>query len=75
MEGTTTRAVFEIYVERVLAPSLRRGQVMVVDNLAAKKGERKKELIERRGYELLYLPPYSPDLNPVEEAIRRSRGC
>ena len=65
--GTTTAAVFETYVERVLAPSLRSGQLVVMDNLAAYKAQRIKELIEERGCELLYLSPYSPDLNPIEE--------
>jgi transposase len=70
-EGSTTAAVFEAYVERVLAPSLRSGQVVVMDNLAAHKGQRIKELIEERGCELMYLPPYSPDLSPIEEAFSK----
>jgi transposase len=61
VEGATTSAVFETYVERVLAPTLRKGQVVVMDNLSAHKGERVRELIERRGCELSYLPSYSPD--------------
>jgi transposase len=71
MEGTTTSVVFEAYVEQVLAPSLRRGQVVVMDNLSAHKGERIKEMIEGRGCQLLYLPSYSPDLNPIEEAFSK----
>lgn len=74
VEGTTTKAVFEAYVERVLAPGLRAGQVVVMDNLAAHKGERIRELIEARGCELLFLPPYSPDLNPIEEAFSKIKG-
>ncbi len=74
VEGSTTAAVFEAYVERILAPTLRRGQVVVMDNLSAHKGERVKELIERRGCELMYLPPYSPDLNPIEEAFSKIKG-
>jgi transposase len=66
VEGATTSAVFEAYVEQVLAPTLRRGQVVVMDNLTAHRGERVRELIEGRGCELLYLPSYSPDLNPIE---------
>jgi transposase len=58
-------------VEHVLAPTLRRGQVVVMDNLSAHKGERIKELIERRGCQLVYLPSYSPDLNPIEEAFSK----
>jgi transposase len=74
VEGTTTGAVFEAYVERVLCPVLCPGQIVVMDNLSAHKGERVRELIERRGCEVLYLPPYSPDLNPIEEAFAKIKG-
>ena len=74
VEGATNREVFETYVERVLTPTLRRGQVVVMDNLTAHKGERVRELIEKRGCELLYLPPYSPDFNPIEEAFSKIKG-
>ena len=74
MEGATNREVFETYVERVLTPTLRRGQVVVMDNLTAHKGERVRELIEKRGCELLYLPPYSPDFNPIEEAFSKIKA-
>ena len=74
VEGATNRQVFETYVERVLGPSLRGGQVVVMDNLSAHKGERVRELIEQRGCELLYLPSYSPDLNPIEEAFSKMKG-
>ena len=74
VEGATNRQVFEAYVERVLAPGLRPGQVVVMDNLTAHKGERVRELIEGRGCELLYLPPYSPDFNPIEEAFSKIKG-
>jgi len=74
VEGATTARVFETYVERVLAPTLRKGQVVVMDNLSAHKGERVRELIEDRGCELLYLPSYSPDLNPIEEAFSKIKG-
>jgi transposase len=71
VEGATTSAVFETYVEQVLEPTLRKGQVVVMDNLSAHKGERVKELIEGRGCELIYLPSYSPDFNPIEEAFSK----
>ncbi len=74
VEGATTKAVFEAYVERVLAPGLRPGQIVVMDNLSAHKGSRVRELIERRGCELVYLPPYSPDLNPIEEAFAKLKA-
>jgi transposase len=74
VEGATTSAVFEAYVEQVLAPTLRKGQVVVMDNLSAHKGERVRELIEERGCELIYLPSYSPDFNPIEEAFSKIKG-
>jgi transposase len=74
VEGATTATVFEAYVEGVLAPSLRAGQIVVMDNLSAHKGERGRELIEERGCEVLYLPPYSPDLSPIEEAFSKMKG-
>ena len=72
--GSTTAALFEAYVGQVLAPALRPGQVVVLDNLGAHKGERVRELIEERGCELLFLPAYSPDLNPIEEAFSKVKG-
>jgi hypothetical protein len=69
VEGATTREVFEAYLEHVLAPSLRPGEVVVMDNLSAHKGGRVKELVESRGCTLLYMPPFSPDLNPIEQAF------
>jgi len=74
VEGATTREVFEAYLERVLAPPLIAGQTVVMDNLSAHKGGRVKEIIEGRGCELLYLPPYSPDLNPIEQAFSKIKG-
>jgi len=74
VEGSTTREVFEAYVEHFLAPGLRPGQVVIMDNLGAHKGERVRELIQDRGCELLYLPPYSPDLNPIEEAFAKLKA-
>jgi transposase len=71
VEGATDTAVFEAYVEQVLAPTLRRAQVVVMDNLSAHKGKRVRELIEECGCELLYLPSYSPDFNPIEEAFSK----
>jgi len=72
--GPTTREVFEAYVEKVLAPSLRCGQIVVMDNLSAHKGPRVREIIEERGAKLLYLPPYSPDYNPIEEAFAKIKN-
>jgi len=74
VEGATTRLVFETYVEKVLLPGLRRGQIVVMDNLTAHKGDRTRELIESADCELVYLPPYSPDLNPIEEGFSKIKG-
>ncbi len=74
VEGSTTKVVFETYIERVLAPTLKSGQVVVMDNLSSHKGPRIRELIEGRGCELFYLPPYSPDLNPIEEAFAKIKA-
>jgi hypothetical protein len=73
--GRTTRAAFEAYVEWALAPKLSPGQVVVMDNLSAHKGDKVRELIEGAGCELLYLPPYSPELNPIEQAFAKVKGC
>ena len=70
-EGDSTKEVLERCVEGVLAPMLHDGQVVVMDNLSSYKGERVKELIEGRGCELIYLPPYSPDFNPIEQAFSK----
>jgi transposase len=60
VEGATTRAVFEAYVQKVLTPSLHPGQVVMLDNLSAHKGDKVKEPIEERGCELIYLPTARP---------------
>jgi transposase len=72
--GSTTSDVFEAYVERMLLPGLKPGQVVAMDNLSAHKGSKIRELIEVRGCELLFLPPYSPDLNPIEEAFAKVKA-
>ena len=74
VEGPSTREVFELYVEEVLAPRLKAGQVVIMDNLSSHKGSYVRELIEGRGCRLLYLPAYSPDLNPIEEAFSKVKG-
>lgn len=74
VEGATTARVFETYVEKVLVPSLEEGQVVVMDNLGAHRPKRVRELIERQGCELVYLPAYSPDYNPIEEAFAKIKN-
>jgi transposase len=68
VDSATDGDVFRAYLEQVLCPKLRPGDVVVLDNLSAHKVNGIRELIEARGAELLYLPPYSPDLNPIELA-------
>jgi transposase len=65
-EGTCDRRVFETYIEKVLLPVLKSGQTLIMDNASIHKGGRIKEMIEQAECEILYLPPYSPDLNPIE---------
>ncbi len=74
IEGATDSEAFEVYVEHFLAPSLSEGQVVVLDNLGAHRPKRIRELIEDRGAELVYLPSYSPDLNPIEEAFSKIKN-
>ena len=75
VEGSTTAKVFEAYVvERFLAPTLKPGQVVIVDNLSAHKGEKVKQLIESRAASVIFLPPYSPDFNPIEEAFSKIKA-
>jgi transposase len=68
IEEATDAEIFRAYVERVLCPALRPGSVVVMDNLSSHKVKGVRERIEGRGAEVLYLPPYSPDLNPIEKA-------
>ncbi len=74
VEGGTTKAVFEAFVGSVLAPSLSPGQVVVMDNLSAHKGDRVRELVEERGCEVLFVPCYSPDFSPIEEAFSKLKA-
>lgn len=74
-EGATDARAFEVYVERFLAPTLCEGQVVVVmDNLGAHRPKRIRELVEHRGAELVFLPSYSPDLNPIEQAFSKIKN-
>ena len=74
VEGATDAAAFEVYVEHFLAPTLSEGQVVVLDGLGAHRPGRIRELIEERGADLVFLPSYSPDLNPIEEAFSKIKN-
>lgn len=74
ISGSINRAAFETYVEKVLIPDLRPGDIVIMDNLSSHKGPRVRELIEAVGAELLFLPPYSPDFNPIENAFAKMKA-
>ncbi len=67
VEGATTSEVFRAYIEHILAPTLRPGDVVVLDNLSPHKDKVALALIEQAGAEVRFLPPYSPDFNPIEK--------
>ena len=74
VDGAVNGAVFRAYVEQVLVPELRRGDVVVMDNLGSHTVAGVRAAIERAGCRLLFLPPYSPDLNPIERAFAKLKG-
>lgn len=74
VEGSANAAAFEKYVEEILAPSLLAGQIVLLDNLGAHKSKKVAELIEARGCHLLFLPSYSPDFSPIEEAFSKLKN-
>ena len=73
VEGATDALAFETYVEHFLAPSLCEGQVVVLDGLGAHRTDRVRELIEGRGADLVFLPSYSREMNPIEEAFSKKK--
>lgn len=73
VRGAVDRLVFEAFVAQVLVPSLRPGQLVVLDNLSVHKSARAKVLIEAAGCQLVFLPTYSPDLNPIEQAFAKTK--
>jgi transposase len=73
-DGPITRSLFEDYVEQVLVPELRAGDIVIMDNLSSHKGPEVRRMIEAAGAVLLYLPPYSPDFNPIENAFSKLKA-
>ena len=71
VDGAMNGDVFRSYVEQVLAPTLAPGDIVILDNLSSHKVAGAREAIEARGASLVYLPPYSPDLNPIEQAFAK----
>jgi transposase len=75
IEGGANAVAFETYGEEILAPTLSAGQTVILDNLGAHKGKKILELIEARGCHLLFLPGYSPDFSPIEEAFSKLKNA
>ena len=73
LNGPINRLAFEAYVEQVLVPELRPGDIVIMDNLSSHKGTRTREMIEAAGADLKFLPPYSPDFNPCMDGSCGSR--
>jgi transposase len=71
IEGAANAVAFEAYLQQILVPSLRVGQIVVMDNLSVHKGARVRQLIEEKGCQVLFLPAYSPDFSPIEEAFAK----
>ena len=74
IDRPVSRTIFETWVQRVLVPNLRRGDIVIMDNLSSHKGPRVRALIEAAGATLRYLPPYSPDFNPIEKAFAKLKA-
>jgi transposase len=74
LDGSADGAAFEMYIEQILAPSLRPGQIVILDNLSIHLGPGVKEAIEARGCQLLLLPAYSPDFSPIEGAFSKLKA-
>ena len=73
-DGPIDQLTFLAYVEQVLVPSLRRGDVVILDNLAVHRHPEVRDAIERVGAQLRFLPPYSPDFNPIEQAFAKLKA-
>jgi transposase len=74
VDGAINGDIFRAYVEQVLAPTLKPGDIVVLDNLSSHKVAGVRAAIEARGATLVYLPPYSPDLNPIEQAFAKLKA-
>ena len=72
--GAIDRNAFEAYVKTILIPELRPGDIVVMDNLSSHKGPKARKMIEDAGAQLLFLPPYSPDFNPIELAFAKLKA-
>ena len=71
IDGPINGELFTLYVEKILAPTLARGEIVIIDNLGSHKGKPARNAIRSRQAHLLFLPPYSPDLNPIEQVFAK----
>ena len=74
IDGPINGELFTLYVEKVLAPTLAKGEVVILDNLGSHKGKPARNAIRARGAHLFFLPPYSPDLNPIEQFFAKLKA-
>lgn len=74
LEGAADTLAFEVYIEQILAPSLRSGQIVIMDNLSIHLSARVRQAIEAKGCQLVFLPAYSPDFSPIEEAFSKLKA-
>jgi transposase len=74
LDGSMTGECFVAYVQQILAPTLRPGDIVILDNLPAHKSAAARDAIEAAGAQMLFLPPYSPDFNPIENAFSKLKA-
>jgi transposase len=71
IDGPINGELFTLYVEKILAPTLAKGDVVILDNLGSHKGRAARRIVRQAGAHMLFLPPYSPDLNPIEQLFAK----
>lgn len=71
IDGPINGAIFLVYIEKILAPTLSPGDVVVLDNLGSHKGKAARAAVRAKGAHMIFLPPYSPDLNPIEQVFAK----
>jgi len=74
LDGPMNRAAFDVYIETQLAPTLKPGDIVILDNLSSHKSAKAARILEKQGARFLFLPPYSPDLNPIEMAFSKLKA-
>jgi len=74
IDGPINGELFTLYIEKVLAPTLAKGDIVILDNLGSHKGQAPRRAVRQAGAHLLFLPPYSPDLNPIEQLFAKLKS-